>query len=92
MDTLVEGLYLAQHSKCSCMLSCFSDVQLLAALWIVAHQASLSKGFSRQDHWIGLSCPPPEDLPDPGIEPRPHTLQADSLPSEPLEKLLDYIT
>ena len=26
-------------------------------------------GFSRQEHWSGLSCPPPGDLPDPGIEP-----------------------
>ena len=27
-------------------------------------------GFSRQEHWSGLPCPPPGDLPDPGIEPR----------------------
>ena len=26
-------------------------------------------GFSRQEYWSGLSCPPPRDLPDPGIEP-----------------------
>ena len=26
-------------------------------------------GFSRQEHWSGLSCPPPGDLPDPGIKP-----------------------
>ena len=26
-------------------------------------------GFSRQEYWSGLPCPPPEDLPDPGIEP-----------------------
>ena len=29
----------------------------------------LSKGFSRQEQWSGLSCPPPGDLPDPGIKP-----------------------
>ena len=29
----------------------------------------LSMGFSRQEHWSGLPCPPPRDLPDPGIEP-----------------------
>ena len=40
-------------------------------------------GFSRQAYWSGLPCPPPEDLPNPGIEPRSPTLQADSLPSEP---------
>ena len=32
-----------------------------------SHQAPLSMGFSRQ-YWSGLSCPPPGDLPDPGIE------------------------
>ena len=25
-------------------------------------------GFSRQEYWSGLPCPPPGDLPDPGIE------------------------
>ena len=47
--------------------SCFSHVQLFAALWTVAHQAPLSMGFSRQAHWSGLLCPLPGDLPDPGI-------------------------
>ena len=32
-------------------------------------QASLPMGFSRQEYWSGLSCPPPGDLPNPGIEP-----------------------
>ena len=40
-------------------------------------------GFSRQNHWSGLPCPPPGDLPNPGTEPRSSTLQADSLPSQP---------
>ena len=40
-------------------------------------------GFSRQEYWSGLPCPPPGDLPSPGIEPRSPTLQADSLLSEP---------
>ena len=39
-------------------------------------------GFSRQGYWSGLPCPPPGVLPNPGIEPRSPTLQADSLPSE----------
>ena len=43
---------------------------------------SLSMGFSRQEYWSGLPLSPPGDLPDPGIEPRSPTLQADSLPSE----------
>ena len=51
------------------MLSCFSRVLLFATLWIVALQASVSMEFSRQEFWSGLPCPPPGDLPDPGIEP-----------------------
>ena len=39
-------------------------------------------GFSRQENWSGLPCPPPGDLPNPGIEPRSPALQMDSLPSE----------
>ena len=39
--------------------------------------------FSRQEYWSGLPCPPPGDFPNPGIEPRPLTLQVDSLPSKP---------
>ena len=52
-----------------CMLSCLSHVQLFATLWTVAHQAPLSMGFSKQEYWNGLSCPPPGDLSHPGIEP-----------------------
>ena len=51
------------------MLSCFSNVQLFVTLWTVAHlQTPLSVGFSRQEYWSGLSCPPPGDLPDSRIE------------------------
>ena len=38
--------------------------------WTADHQAPLSMGFSRQEYWSGLPCPPPRDLPNPGIEPR----------------------
>ena len=41
--------------------------------------------FSRQEYWSGLPFPSPGDLPDLGIKPRSPALQADSLPSEPLE-------
>ena len=37
--------------------------------WTVARQAPLSVTFSRQEYWSGLPCPPPGDLPDPGVEP-----------------------
>ena len=51
------------------MLSHSSCVQLFATLWTVGHQAPLSLGFSRQEHWSALLCPPPGDLPNKGIEP-----------------------
>ena len=51
------------------MLSLFSHVQLVVTLWTVAFQASLSMGFSRQEYWSELPCPPPGDLPEAGIEP-----------------------
>ena len=41
----------------------------LAILWTLACQAPLSTGFSRQEYWSQLPCPPPRDLPDPGTEP-----------------------
>ena len=47
-----------------------NHVQLFATPWTVAHQAPLSVGFSRQEHWSGLPFPSPGDLPDPRIEPR----------------------
>ena len=52
----------------ACIPSRFSHVQLFATLWTIAHQAPLSMDFSRQEYWSGLPCPPPGDLPDPGIE------------------------
>ena len=36
--------------------------------WTVAHQASLSMGFPRQEYWSGFPFPSPGDLPDPGIK------------------------
>ena len=47
-------------------------------------QALGSMGFSRQKYWSGLPFPSPGDLPDPGVESGFPTLQADSLPSEPV--------
>ena len=54
---------------CCSVLSRFSCVQLFATLWIVARQAPLPMGFSRQEYWSGLPFPSPGDLPDPGMEP-----------------------
>ena len=61
--------YLFVSLHVMCVLSHCSPVQLLATLWTVAFQAPLSMGFSRQEYWSGLPCPPRGDFPDPGIEP-----------------------
>ena len=58
--------------------------------WMVAHQASLSMGFFRQEPWSGLPFHPPGDLPKPGIKPVSLCLlhwQADSLPLSHLGSL-----
>ena len=52
-----------------CVLSRFSRVWLFVTLWTTAHQAPLSMGFSRHEHWRGLPYPAPGDLPNSGIEP-----------------------
>ena len=83
-----------QHVLHACMLS---YVQLFATLWTVAHQAPLSMGIlqARKLEWV--PCPPPRDLPDPGIEPESPAspvLQVDSLctetPGKPIHVLLVY--
>ena len=50
----------------ACALSC---VQLFVTLWTVAHQASLSVGFPRQEYWTGLPFSPPWNFLNPGIKP-----------------------
>ena len=52
---------------CMCVLVA-QMVWLFATPWIIAHQASLSMGFPRQESWSGLPFPSPGDLPDPGTE------------------------
>ena len=53
----------------ACIPSRFSCVQLFATLCTIAHQAPLWMGVSREEYWSWLPCPPPGDLPDPGVEP-----------------------
>ena len=47
----------------------FRCVQISVTPGTVAYQAPLPMGFSRQEYWSGLSCPPPGDLSDPGVKP-----------------------
>ena len=72
---------LKRYSECwTLMLFSCCHVQLSATPWTVAYQAPLSKGFSKQEYWIGLPFPSPGDIPDPGIEAGSPELQAGSLP------------
>ena len=67
------------------LLKSLSCVRLFATPWTVAHQVSLSMGFSGQEYWSGYPFSSP-DFPNPGIELGSPALQADSLPSEPQGK------
>ena len=74
-------------------VSCFSCVQLFVTLWTIARQVLLSIGFSRQEYWSGLPCPPPGQFPIQGSN--PHLLcllhwQAGSLPLAPPGKPHTY--
>ena len=79
----VSTLPLIVCETMGCCAQSLSHVRFFATLWTVICQALLSMGFSRQEYWSGLPCPPPGDLPNPGIELRSPSLQADSLASEP---------
>ena len=67
---MLESSFPRTLPDCVCTLSHLSPVGLFANPWAVARQAPLSMGFSKQEYWSGLPCPPPGDLPDPGIKPR----------------------
>ena len=64
------GRWVLNPWTCSvCAQSLQSCVLLFVTPWTVAYQAHLSLGFSRQEHWNGLLCPSPRELPDSGIKP-----------------------
>ena len=73
------------------MLSPLGCVLLFVALWTIAHQAPLSMRFSRQEHWSGLPCPPPGDLPYPGTEPMSPALAGGFFTTEPTGKPLKQL-
>ena len=83
--------------QCMCVCVCahsFSHVWLFVTPWTVAHQASPSMGFSRQEYWSGLPFPPTGNLPEPGIELASPALQVDSLLAEPQRgspRILEWI-
>ena len=78
-------LHLGQwiHFQWRMRVKSLSGVRLFVTPWTVVYQAPPSMGFSRQEYWSGLPFPSPGNLPDPGIEPRSPSFQADALTSEP---------
>ena len=75
-----QSLFFSHLDISSVQFSSVTHIRLCVTLWTAVHQAPLSMGFSRQEYWIGLPCPPPGNLLDPRIEPGSPALQADSLP------------
>ena len=75
------SLILLMFSERKVKVKSLTCVWLFVTPWTVVYQATLSMEFSRQDYWSGLTFPPPGDLPNPGIEPRSPTVQADALQS-----------
>ena len=63
----------------ACTAQSLQSCLTLCEIWTIARQVPLSLGFSRQEHWSRLPCPPPGDLPEPGIKPVSPALQVDSL-------------
>ena len=78
----IPGIYLT-WSRCAvlCLVAVMSN-----SLWphgLQSVRLLCPWGFSRQEYWSGLPCPPPQDCPNPGNKARSPTLRTDSLPSEP---------
>ena len=72
------------------IICAFVHVQLLQSCLIICDpvdcQAPLSMGILQQEYWSGLPCPPPGDLPDPGIKPVSPALTGGFFTTEPLQK------
>ena len=73
---MLGSSYKVEDTKSTVKL--LSRVRLFAIPWTVAYPAPPSMEFSRQEYWSGLPFPSPGDLPNPAIEPRSPTLQADA--------------
>ena len=68
-DSQVPDSLICVHDYTCTHAQSLSRVRLFATPWTVALQAPLCKGFSRHEYWSGLPCPPPGNLPYPGIKP-----------------------
>ena len=76
-ETWVQSL-----GTCRCCLVAQSCLTLCDSI-DYSHQAFLSMGFPREEYWSGLPFPSPEDLPDPGFEPKCPALTGGFFTTEP---------
>ena len=79
---MIVALKNLEDCVCVCVCVCVSCSVVSDSLrphGLVARQASLSMGFSRQEGWSGLPFPSSEELPHPGIKTWSPAFQADSL-------------
>ena len=72
-----------RYIRCCCCLFAKFCLILFATPWTVAHQASLSIRFPRQEYWSEFPFPSPGDLPDPAIEPGSPALAIKFFTSKP---------
>ena len=87
----LHSSFIPNSQKCVCARA-HLVAQSFPTLWDpmdCSPPGSSVHGFSRQEYWSGLPCPPPGDLPKPGMEPRSPALQVDSLPTEPPGKCMN---
>ena len=63
------GIFLLFLPNACMNVQSLSRVRLFVTPWTIACKVPLTMGFSRQEYWNELPCPPPRDLPDPGIKP-----------------------
>ena len=69
MDSVQQRVWIILYpSVLVCLVAVVVSDSLQPSGLCIAHQAPLSMGFSRQEHWSGMPCPPPGDLPNPGIK------------------------
>ena len=73
-DYYEEVQVLLQSNVAVVVVYSLSPNRIFVTPWTVAHQASLSMGFPRQECWSGLPFPSPGDLLDPGIKPESSAL------------------
>ena len=82
-------IYMMQYCAMLCWVA-QSCLTLFKSMDCSPLGSSVHGNSLRQEYWSGFPCPPPGDLPNPGIKPRSPALQADSLPSEP-PRILEWV-